>query len=798
MAAVARPGIRDDVPPMIRVLLVTLFRLVFAPFWWLRRLMGRPKGRWVRLKVGPDAVEVAVAPPWWTRFVGSVRRPPTNLQRVGDLVRELASDPDREGLLLVIEPLGLGWAAAEALRESLLALRASGKKTVAFLTRGGGAKELYVALACERIVASPPAMLMVPGFGTSSLYAGALLEKFGIRFERFARREFKSAYENLERDSMSEGQRTQVEALLAGFGRALDQSLGSRAGVTRTEIEARGMFDSEWAKSAGLIDAVLYDDELPGYLGLSRPKNADGAGREAFIAAPRYLAYREQRFFPRMPRRAYIAVVPVRGIIGDSGPVGGIDGIVGAIRRAANDPRARAIVLHVDSPGGSALGSDLIHREVVCARQKKPIVASFGNVAASGGYYVAAPANEIVARRLTITGSIGVIAARPSISELLTRFGVVRESVGDAIHASLFDPTGPLAPETRAAFDREIDTSYARFVRVVAEGRKRVDSDIEPLARGRVYLGEHAFELGLVDSLGGFPEAVRRAEALAKAKDPKLGSLEPVVVAPRPGALPPPLDPPVAALIRAFGALAWLGNGPRLAFLEPIALGFDADLGLALESGGAPGLSWLRGVTRSMRQMIFALAIGGLSVAGITGAGGLVGCGPAMTNVRVNPMPEGATFHGVWFSSEYGEMHLCQTNNHVVGEYTKQERHGTVRGTVEGDQLHFEWAETRELIPGRPVETNGHGFFRVHRGDVWNANTGRDEPTGEWTLTGEWGMDEDEVGGGNWVAVMQPRESPDQCYNSIRRTVRPNTPPGDGEIQFSDEGNPPPPPPDEP
>lgn len=772
----AHPRFRDDVPPMLRALWVTLVRLAFAPLWWLRRLLKRPKPRWVRLELRSSSVEIATPAPWWARFTGDVRRTPTDLSRVAALVDALVADSERRGLLLVIEPGSWGWSGAEGLRESIAKLRAAGNETVAFLPRGGGPKELFIALGCAKIVVSPPSTLSVPGFGTSSLYLGAVLERIGIRFERFARSDFKSAYETLERSSMSAGQRTQVEAMLSAFADALGVAVATREGCSRGALEARGYFDAAWAKECGLVDAALYEDELPDFLGVPKAKSKD-ADRHSYVSAGRYLAYQEERFLPRFRRRPFVAVVPIRGIIGDSGRVGGIAGIVSAIRRAARDPLAKAIVLYVDTPGGSALGSDLIHREVVCAKGRKPVVAAFGNVAASGGYYVSAPAHAIVARRLSVTGSIGVIAARPDVSELLHRIGAVRESVGDAPHAGLFDLSAPLSDASRMAFDRELDASYARFVGIVAEGRGREAADIEPLARGRVYLGEAAHSLGLVDSLGGFPEACRRAAELARDIDPGVGTLEPHVIRPENGQVPPPLEPPVAAILRAFGGIFGEFRGSRFAYLDPLVLDIDPDRGDALETAAATGLSWAGGVLRSMRLMIFALTVIGISA-----------CGGTVSHRAPGAMPDGGTFHGVWFSAEYGDMHLCQSNNSVVGEYTKQERHGVIRGTVTGDTLRFQWSEDREFIPGRPVSTHGHGIFVVNRSEEWNATTGRMERTGDWAFTGEWGMEDDELGGGHWNGVMQPRESPTRCYDSIRRTVRPNSaPPTADEIHFADE-----------
>jgi len=752
------------VPIMLLRLLVALLRLPLAPLYLLRRFLSRPKGRYVFLRLSPAAVEVDVDPPFWARFAFGVRKPPTRIDRVRDLVQAIVTDPSREGLIVRIDELHIGWATAEALREALEPLARAGKKSIAYLPRGGGEKEIFVALACDRIVTSPPSTFLVPGISSGGLYLGALFEKLGVRFERFARSEFKTAYETFERTSMSDGQRTQASAVLAGVSAALDRAYAKRS-VKRADVVANGLLDAESAKNLGLVDALVYDDQLAGFVGID-PK------KERFVPAGRYLAYREQRFFPKFPARARIAVVQMRGIIGEAGPASSVGAAIAAIRTAAKDPSAKAIVLHVDSPGGSALGSDLVHREIVCARAHKPVVASFGDVSASGGYYVSAPADAIVARPLTITGSIGVVAARPSLDGLVGKLGLVRETIGDAPHATLLDPTRPLSDETRAAFERSLDTSYARFVGIVAEGRHREASAIEPLARGRVYLGEAARDLGLVDSLGGYPDALARAEALARAKNPKLGKIEPYLVHVSRGATLDPIVPPsMADVLLSIGA-----SSLRPLYFAPEVTDFVPTPELGLFDGTRAGL-WSR------VGAILAMRIPFLSLAFALGIAGLVGCGPSLTHTRPDPMPENGTYHGVWFSPQYGEMHLCQTNDNVVGEYTKQERHGTVRGTVDGNMLRFTWAEEREIIPGRPLEAEGHGYFKLKR----DAN-------GALIFEGEWGFDEDEVGGGRWTGVMQERQTPEQCYNSIRRTVPNNAPPGSDEIRFSDENAPPPPP----
>lgn len=743
-------------------LLLAAFRIATAPVYFVFRILGRPRGRWIELRIGPRVAELTPPLPWWLRYVGPSSRLPTNLLKVRKLVSALARDGRRDGLLLVIEPLEVGWATAEAIRDTIAPLREAGKQTLAYLPRGGGPKELYVALACDRIVIAPPASLVTPGLSASGTYLGRLLERLGIRFERFARREYKTAYENFERDTMSEGQRFQLTAIVAGLGRQLDEALAARSMPARAVLEERGWADALWLEQQGFVAARLYEDELPRFLGLD-------AKKERFVPAGAYLVHAQRRLLPRIVRPMQVAVIPVHGIIGEGSGPGGTDKVVAALRLATMDPKTKAVVLHVDSPGGSALGSDLVHREVEKLAARKPVVASFGNVAASGGYYVAAPTHAIVARPSTVTGSIGVIAARPSISGLLGKLGVERETVGDAPHETLFDVARPLEDASRAVLEREIDVSYGRFVDVVASGRHRQAAEIEPLARGRVYLGKAASELGLVDGLGGLPEAIERARALALQRDPRAKRLAVRVVQTRRLSPVPPVPDQPEQLVRLLGLTF---DGPKLAYFEPDALPFLAPPHLGLPTAALLGLSSGHGAMKRMRTLVGSILM--LVLAGCGGA--------QLARVNAGEMPQGGTFHGVWFSPQYGDMHLCQSSDSVVvGEYTKNERHGTVRGNIDGDILHFEWREEREFIPGRPTVTSGHGYFRVAR------TLNDDGSPRDWTLTGEWGNGDDEVGGGPWTAVLQPRTSPDNCYNSIRRTAPASGDVTSDEVRFADE-----------
>jgi protease-4 len=432
------------------------------------------------------------------------------------------------------------------------------------LPRGGGHRELYVASAAERIYVAPQATITLLGLSAESHYIKPLLDRVGVEVEPFARKEYKTAAERLSRDSMSEQQREQLQALIDGHTAALLDALSQRIGTTPDQTRALfevGVFRGQHAIDAHLADALAYEDELPDKLGVDNKK---------IIEADRYLDFKEAKLFRPLRRRPYIAVVAIKGAISESGaPSGRRASIVAALRHARRDRRALGVLLWVDSPGGSAEASDLIHREVVRVKEKKPVVAYFGEVAASGGYYVAAHANAIVAQPLGITGSIGVVSARLMASQLLDRVGIRTEVLRTGPHADLFSPHRPLTDAERALMNRELDAFYDSFVALVADGRGRPVEDIEPLARGRVWLAADAHRHGLVDELGGMDTALECLKANIDAPPRLRERLRPMMVASY--RLEPP--PPAAQLrldgsvFEGFRDLAFLlAEGPAVLY----------------------------------------------------------------------------------------------------------------------------------------------------------------------------------------------------------------------------------------
>jgi protease-4 len=265
---------------------------------------------------------------------------------------------------------------------------------------------------------------------------------------------------------------------------------------------------------------LCYEDELEAYvrIGEHTPKILDWDA-----------AHRALRVQPAHYYRKLVAVVSVEGTIttGSShnvpvpipllgGQQAGSDSVAQALRSVERNPRVAAVVLHVDSRGGDAFASDLMWREVLRVRAKKPVVVAMGDVAASGGYYLAAPASAIVAQPGTLTGSIGVISLRPILAGLLEQIGVNNVVLSRGANSGLFSISAPPTEAERQALRDLIFTSYADFKRRVCEGRNLTEERLEPIAGGRVWLGQEALDLGLVDQLGGLPEALMKAQALAE------------------------------------------------------------------------------------------------------------------------------------------------------------------------------------------------------------------------------------------------------------------------------------------
>jgi len=543
--------------------LENLLRLLFAPLWLLRRRFVPLPAPWVRLELNGRLALLPASVPFWRKWLPNASRfERDSLEEIDALLRRLARDRRRRGLLLEIPRLHAGWGNLAALRAQLVTLKSAGKAIVAHLPEGGGMRELYLASVDGRVITSPQASFELPGIGATSRYLGAAFAKVGLKVEPFAQGRYKTAVESLASEQMSESQREQLEALLEAFDLELRRALSEREALDESSVEAlfeAALVSAQEAKERSLVDALGYEDELPTLL--------DADPKRASVSAELYLEVARAPLFRPLRRRRHLAVVEIHGAITREGRGASQVRLVRQLRAARADKRALGVILDIDSPGGSALASDLIHREVLRLAEKKPVVALFGAVAASGGYYVAAPAHAIVAAATTITGSIGVISARLDASALLERLGVRSHTLRRAPHSDLLDPSRPSTEAERALMDRELHVAYEGFVRRVADGRGLSFDQVHELAQGRVWSGVDAHAHGLVDHLGGLAE-VRQVFA------ERLGlSLERVralrLVRAKAGRhRPPPAPPPkVEALLRELS--------PELADLYSLSSGRD-------------------------------------------------------------------------------------------------------------------------------------------------------------------------------------------------------------------------------
>ncbi|MBK6810633.1 MAG: S49 family peptidase [Sandaracinaceae bacterium] len=374
----------------------------FYPVYALARRRASTDG-WLHLELRPRLTEFSSALPSLARFVPELaQRQPTPLAALRRLAIAAAKDPHVRGVLVELPPLQAGWSRARGLRDVFRTLRDGGKQVVVYLPRGGGNLELYVAAGASKILLGPEATFMALGLSMESRYIKTMLGKLGVSVESFARKEFKTAAETATRDSMSDPQREQLGALLAGLHGDLVDALLGRPGMTPERVAAvfeAGFLRGERAIEAGVCDGVAYEDQLgevlaglyPDHPRAPAPKTKGKKKRTpsgpsvVLRGAGDFLDHAEAEFFLPLRSRPYVGVVRVQGAIRDNDEEPrGIRQTFWALRAAREDDLCAGVVLLINSPGGSALASDRIHREVVRLKQEKPVVAYFEDVADSG------------------------------------------------------------------------------------------------------------------------------------------------------------------------------------------------------------------------------------------------------------------------------------------------------------------------------------------------------------------------------------------------------------------------------
>lgn len=421
-----------------------------------------------------------------------------------------------EGALLRVHELRVDLAAAYALREQVGRLRAAGKRTLV-VAAALDTTAYYVAAAADEVVVPESAELWVHGNALGATFLADALAKAGVRFEKHAIREYKNAGDQFALPAMSEAQRRQYDALLDSVERTFASAVAAGRGRAPEEVRSwveEGVTSAARALALGMVDRVAYEDEV-----VSRD-HAPAARAVALVPGR------------TRPPGGRVAVVSLEGAIvtGRSrrSPVplplfgaamAGSETLVRALRTAAKDPRTKAVVLHVDSGGGSALASDLIWREVSLLARRLPVVAVMGELAASGGYYVLTHATRVVAAPTTITGSIGVVAGKFVLEEFNRRHGVNPEVLRRGRFATLMRSADGWDDAERSLIERYVSEVYERFVARVADGRGLSRERVDEVGRGRVWTGADALEIGLADELGDVQRALALAKELAGLRD---------------------------------------------------------------------------------------------------------------------------------------------------------------------------------------------------------------------------------------------------------------------------------------
>jgi len=462
-----------------------------------------------------------------------------HLRDVIERLDKAAKDDKLSGVVLRIRSPELGLGKVDELRGVIGRLRAAGKKVYADVD-SVMTKDYLIAAACDEVIIPPSGSLMLTGLAAEISFYKSLFDKLGVQAEIIQVGDFKGAAEPFTRTEMSPEFRQQFESVIEDYYSQMVSTIAKDRHLEEAQVKAlidEGLFTPERAKEAKLVDRVCYEDELIASLKTSlnaeevvvdrqygkKKLDTDYSGFGGFMKLMEaMMGVEAPTTASKNPRIALVyAVGPIMSGESDSGAFGqensvGSDTLVKALRDAKSSDRVKAIVLRVDSPGGSALASDLIWREV--ATCDKPFVVSMGNVAASGGYYISMAADKIYAEPGTLTGSIGVVGGKMALRGLLDKVGVNVQTISRGKNATSFSAIDPFSPSERDAWHRMMKDTYHQFTSKAAEGRKMDADKLEKLAQGRVFTGRMAVENGLVDKLGTLSDALAEAKTLAGLK----------------------------------------------------------------------------------------------------------------------------------------------------------------------------------------------------------------------------------------------------------------------------------------
>lgn len=437
-------------------------------------------------------------------------------------INQAKTDDDIKGISILNSNSALGMAQRKALRDAIDNFKKSGKFVMAY-ANSFSQKEYYLSSVANSIYLNPVGDMDFKGLSAEILFFKDFQEKAGIKMEVIRHGKYKSAVEPFLENKMSDANREQITVLLNSIWASVTADISKSRNVSVAKLDeiANGLLarTPEMAKYQKLIDFIAYEDVYHNDIKKALKVDTDQDYNKVDL-----LEYTKKVISTAIntETKDKIAIIYAQGEI--RGGEGDVDVIgEGAMRRslseARKDDKVKAIVLRIDSPGGDALTSDLIWREIELTKKVKPVVVSMGNYAASGGYYIACNANKIFAEKNTITGSIGVFGILPNFTQLATKIGLHAEQVKTHENSAEYSPFLPLDEKYKAVTLESVEHIYKTFVTHVAQGRKMTFAQVDAIGQGRVWSGAEAVKIGLVDKIGGIEDAIHEAAALAKVKD---------------------------------------------------------------------------------------------------------------------------------------------------------------------------------------------------------------------------------------------------------------------------------------
>lgn len=452
----------------------------------------------------------------------------TGLSEILTNLKKAKTDSNIEGIFLDLSMIQASMASVEEIREGLIDFKKSGKFIWAY-SEGYDQKAYYLASVADKIYLTPQGMIFFKGLSANVMFIKGTLEKLDVKVQVVRHGKFKAATEPLFLDKMSAENRKQISELLNDLWGTMISGISESREISKDDLnriaDSLKLGKATEALKLKFIDKVAYKDEFQADL-----RSKLGIGEKARIKSISIEKYTDVKESGKEKSgRDKIAVIYAQGSIsggeGDDQSIGS-DRIAKAVRKAREDDRVKAIVFRVNSGGGDGLASDVIWREVVLAAKVKPVVASFGDVAASGGYYVACGATKILAEPTTITGSIGVFGVIPNFQGLMkNKLGITFDEANTNKNSGFIPNQRAMTPFELAVIQKEVEDFYDTFITKVAEGRKMSKSAVDSIGQGRVWSGIQAKKIGLIDEFGGLEKAIEMAADLAKTKSYKTWSL---------------------------------------------------------------------------------------------------------------------------------------------------------------------------------------------------------------------------------------------------------------------------------